>query len=550
LNFLRIKQAQCALADGRLDEAHALLSRDGVRSHRQGQRLATKLVKAYLKRGKDHLQEGRLSEALSDCQKASALGGHQKDVAELRGEVVGKMDDKRRDADRRDLTLDGARHHAREGFLSKGVAMLRGVHGDSARVERAEQELELHRTKADAVLERGGLALDREDWAAAGHHIAEARRLRPFDRRVDELAGRLSDEATAKARAVMVRGRVDIAQALLRAVSPAAGDDLGVQEMREAVGQVALASQAIQSGDARTAGRGLRKVKALLPGAKWVDEAIKQTQRIIDSRDALESGPLGLICDGYAFKAPASPAAHPAPPSQSPTHRHTTTDTRVTTPIAYHKAIDETAGRSHDVLPKQFLIQVDGAGSALTLCNAVVTVGPVSSPDRPDVGLIADPSVPTVTIQRTQDDYFLRSTQPVKVNGKTTNERLLSDGDKIELSPRCRFKFRLPHAASTTAVLEMSGTRLVRADVKRVILLDRQLVIGAGPACHLRADSAEEPVILGLRDGRLMLQSKQTMKVAGDDYGPQVGEPGAPGAGVPMDTPVNLGTMTLRITQA
>ncbi len=531
MNFLRVKQAQFALADGRLDEAHSLLSRDSVRSHRHGQRLATKLVKAYVKRGQAHLDEGRLHEALADCDKAGSLGGHQADVAELRGSVVKQMSQKRNDVERRDMKLDAARQHAREGFLSQGVAMLRGVNGESTRVEQAEQELDLHRAKADTAMERGKTALDREDWAAAGHHIAEARRLRPFDRRVDELAGRLSDDATGKAREAMQCGRVDTAQAILRAVAPAAGDDLGVQEMRDAVGQVAKASQAMQRGDARSAGRGLRKVKARLPGADWVDDAIKLADRIIESQDALENGPLGLISDGYASVTHAEPNnAHTA-----------STVANVMTPIAYHYGVNETGG-SHGVLPKQFLIQVDGAGSALASCQPVVTVGPVSSPQRPDVGLIADPSAPVVTIQRSQEDYFLRSPQPVKVNGKPTNDKLLSDGDKIELSSRCRFRFRLPHAASTTAVLEMTGSRMVRADVKRVVLLDRQLVIGAGSACHLRAESAEKPVVLNLKDGRLMVQSGQAVKVGVGDYDPQ--------HGLPMDTHVDLGTVSLRVTQA
>jgi len=91
-------------------------------------------------------------------------------------------------------------------------------------------------------------------------------------------------------------------------------------------------------------------------------------------------------------------------------------------------------------------------------------------------------------------------------------------------------------------VIELSGARLVRADVKRVILLDRQLVIGAGSACHLRADSAEEPVILNLRDGRLICQSPQTVKVGGGGYDPR--------AGVPMDTTVCVGPVSLRVTEA
>ena len=540
MNFLRVKQAQFALADGRLDEAHDLLSRDSVRSHRHGQRLATKLVKAYVKRGQAHLDEGRLHEALADCDKAGSLGGHQEDVAELRGRVVEQMSRKRSDAEQRDMKLDAARKHAREGFYSKGVAMLQGVNGESTRVAQAEQELDLHRAKADAALERGKTALEREDWAAAGHHIAEARRLRPFDRRVDDLAGRLSDDATAKVRDAMQRGRVDTAQAILRAVAPAAGDDLGVREMRDAVGQVAHASDAMRRGDARSAGRGLRKVKALLPGAKWVDEAIKLADRIIESRDALEDGPLGLISPpdySPGHSAGFAPSHADGKPNNAQTGAE---DAKPMTPIAYHHGVNETGG-SHGVLPKQFLIQVDGAGSALASCQSAVTVGPVSSPQRPDVGLIADPSAPVVTIQRSQEDYFLRSPQPVKVNGKATNDKLLNDGDKIELSPRCRFRFRLPHAASTTGVLEMTGSRLVRADVKRVVLLDRQLVVGAGSACHLRAESAEKPVVLNLKDGRLLVQSGQAVKVGAGVYDPA--------QGLPMDTLVDLGTVSLRVTQ-
>lgn len=531
MNFLRVKQAQVALADGRLDEAHGLLSRDSVRSHRHGQRLATKLVKAYVKRGRTHLEEGRLHEALADCDKAGTLGGHHEDVAELRGRVTGQMSKKRNDAAHRDMKLDAARQHAREGFFSQGVAMLRDVRGESARVEQAEQELDLHRAKADAALERGGAAVDRGDWAAAGHHIAEARRLRPFDRRVDDLADRLCDNALVKARDAIQRGRVDTAQGIIQAVSPAAGDDLGLREMRDAIDQVARASQAMQQGDARSAGRGLRKVKALLPEATWVDEAIELADRIIESQKDLENGPLGLISDGYASQARAEPInAHTGP-----------ADARLTTPIVYHHGVNETGG-SHDVLPKQFLIQVDGAGSALVSCQPAVTVGPVSSPQRPDVGLIADPAAPVVTVQRSQEDYFLRCSKPVKINGKAATDQLLNDGDKIELSPRCRFRFRLPHAASTTAALEMTGSRLVRADVKRVVLLDRQLVVGAGAACHLRAESAEKPVVLNLKDGRLFVQSGQAVKVGAGDYDPN--------HGLPMDTLVDLGMVSLRVTQA
>ncbi len=535
MNFLRIKQAQCALADGRLDEAHKLLSQESVRSHRHGQRLATKLIAAYVKRGQGHLDAGRLHEALADCEKANSLGGHGAEVSELRQKIANQMSEKRHNVELHNVALGAARQHANNGFLSRGIALLKTANNDSATVLQAEQEIELHRVKAEAAIERGGAALDREDWAAAGHHLAEARRLRPYDKQVEELAGRLTKQASARVRESLNRGRVDQAEALLRAVGPAAGDDLAIRELREAINLIVKTTDALTYGDARTAGRELRKMKALLPDAGWIDDAIKHADSIVTSREALAGGPLGLISDGYAS------AARSAPSLQDRSKK----DSGPVTPIAYNNGVNvrNDAIGSLDVLPDHFLIQVDGCGASWVTEKSAVSVGPVSSAERPDVGLIADPSAPTITIRRVEDDYFLRAPRPVNVNGKAVQEGLLNDGDKIELSPRCRFKFRMPHAASTSAVIDLSaGARMARADVKRVVLLDKQIVMGAGPACQVRADAAEQPIILCKREGKLVCQTREQVEVGGEACDAS--------QGVPVDKSVCVGSVTFRITQA
>ena len=61
--ILRIRQAECALADGRLDEAFELADRHDVRSHRRGQRLVGRLVRSLVDRGRKHLDAGRIAEA-------------------------------------------------------------------------------------------------------------------------------------------------------------------------------------------------------------------------------------------------------------------------------------------------------------------------------------------------------------------------------------------------------------------------------------------------------------------------------------------------------
>ena len=152
--------------------------------------------------------------------------------------------------------------------------------------------------------------------------------------------------------------------------------------------------------------------------------------------EEIRGGPLGLLAE--AFRPAAEPdtmgpsfSDHPEKMREDPIRR-------------------EPGG---DRLPNRFLMHVDGAGSYLVVRDRCVAVGPASSSQRPDVGLVAEPGLPTVTIERNDEDYFLVSPQPVKVNDQQVTRKLLADGDSIVLSPRCRLKFTLPNAAATTAVL-------------------------------------------------------------------------------------------------
>jgi hypothetical protein len=92
---------------------------------------------------------------------------------------------------------------------------------------------------------------------------------------------------------------------------------------------------------------------------------------------------------------------------------------------------------------------------------------------------------------------------------------LLASGERLDLSPRCRLTFRLPSAASTTAVLDLTGARLPRGDVRRVILMDQDLIIGPGSASHIVAPRLEHPVVLHLSQGRLVCQARETVKIGG-----------------------------------
>jgi hypothetical protein len=191
-------------------------------------------------------------------------------------------------------------------------------------------------------------------------------------------------------------------------------------------------------------------------------------------------------------------------------------------------------------VPSRFVLQVDGAGSFLVVTQPLVTVGPVSSPRAVDVGLMADAGTHVASIERVEEDYFLRAASAVLVNGRPCVSKLLVSGDEVALSPRCRVAFRVPNVASTSAVLDLTGTRYPRADVRRVILLDRELVIGPGPGAHVRIDELTEKVVLHVRDGRLFVQTAQPV-LAGD-------RPVAPKTAVALGAHMKAGPVSFVVT--
>ena len=65
--FLRLKQAESAIVDGRLDEAFDIVQSEQIKQHRRGQKLIGRLARAFTKRGQENLDTERIQLALVDC---------------------------------------------------------------------------------------------------------------------------------------------------------------------------------------------------------------------------------------------------------------------------------------------------------------------------------------------------------------------------------------------------------------------------------------------------------------------------------------------------
>jgi hypothetical protein len=195
------------------------------------------------------------------------------------------------------------------------------------------------------------------------------------------------------------------------------------------------------------------------------------------------------------------------------------------------------ASSSDAAVPSEFVMQMDGIGSYLVFRHSRITVGPISSSARPTLGLMAEPNLPVIAVERIDDDYFLRSDQMIEVNGHVTKDKMLVDGDRIALSPRCRLQFRRPNPASTTAMLALSGARLGRPDIRNVILMDRDILAGPFTNNHILSEHLDETVTFFFQNGRLLCRATGPVTVDG--------RPMQPDKGLAMGAPIGIGKLSM-----
>jgi hypothetical protein len=273
------------------------------------------------------------------------------------------------------------------------------------------------------------------------------------------------------------------------------------------------------------------ETELICPNAGWLNSVSEQSLKAADMLDELAASPLGLEMDDISLENNI--------PENNRKNKKIVSHDEPTSPGVPNRLSNNT--QRDFSLSSRFVMQVDGVGSFLVLRENKVTIGPVSSSAQPLVGLMADPNLPVATIERIEDDYFIRSSSPIKVNGTAVTDKLLVDGDRISLSSRCSMKFHIPNPASTTAVIQLSGSRLGRADVREVILMDRDILIGQSTGHHITAQSLDETIAMYAQNGRLLCKTKE--KILVNDT------PISSKEGIPVDKQVRIGQISFVITK-
>ena len=527
--ILRLKQVASAIADGRLDEAFDLVQSKDIREHRRGQKLIGQLARAFAERGQENLEAERIQLALADCNKAEKLAGNTADVAKLRSAICSEMEQKRLRSRHRSFKVAQARQHIQDGWISAGEEILKDAGNEDGQAGIVLQQAAIERLHTSEAVTKAEKALLRNDLDAAIDFVLKTGAAGSQNEQVVELISKLRSLAIRQIKESFDSGRLDMAYSLWQRVSPIADGCGEISELGSALSQCSKAAEHVAAGRPREAVNLLRKVKLTCPSAKWLGTVTEQSRQAAELLDELAASPLGL---DIARR-------------QDMEDRIQQTDNEAQSLSAgLPKAMPgeiSSDNRAESSLPSKFVLQIDGVGSFYVLRDASITVGPISSSARPTVGLMVDPNLPAVTIERSEDDYFIKSSSPVRVNDVTTTNKLLVDADRINLSPRCGMKFNIPNPASTTATLSLPSARLGRADVRRIILMDRDILIGPTEGNHVLAESLDETIALYTQNGRLLCRAKD--KILVDDKAV------SSTAGLPVNKQIRIGQISLVLTE-
>lgn len=531
--ILQIKQAETSLADGRLDEAYEIARDDRIRQHRRGQQLVTRLAGALARRGREHLEQQCPAQALADCNKAEKLAGNKPEIAELRKALVEAGINNRQKQQHQNIRIAKARDCIHKGWLSAGEHILQDDAGDDGAADVLLEMAATRRVENEAAFRRGQEALDRGDLEAAFEIVRQSGKSEHQNKDMADLTAHVKKLAAERIRQALEQGRIDQAKALLNRVLPLAGQTFEIAELERLTGKISRVCHYIRNGQPRQALHILAQLKNTLPSAGWINKAIGNMEQAANALEALRSGPLGLaMSSGFARQSPGESVVSHEPATVR------TEDQNISGTLSTR---DDNEFPIDAQIPGRFIIQIDGVGSFLVLRETLVTVGPISSEQRPGIGLVAEPDLPVVTIERIEEDYFLRAARPVCVNDKQVNEKLLNNNDNIALSDRCRLKFQLPNAASTTACIVFSGAKHPRLDVRQAIMMDREIIVGPGSTAHIRVDRGSDSIVLFLRNGQLHCRTKENVEVQG--------KPLPPHTGLPMEVPVKIGGVSLVLTK-
>ncbi len=506
MRTLKLRQAEVALSDGRLDEAYDLLIVPDIRAHRRGQTLTSQLVEKLKDRIREHRAADRFEAALKDCDRAYRLGGNQSDLAELKEDVLADVarSNERRTHQRRIQREAHARIDG--GDLTLGHVLCEQLPDANQERKLLSAEIQMKQQAAGKSIERAEAAISRDDFQDTVDALCEAKIHAAQNQRVKQLSRQTCQSMLGLARSDMCNGQLVSARRRLSMIERLAEQDLELATLTDILNRCEKAADCLCRRQLHEAREHLLAAGQMLSDTTWIDSTLELIETAQAAHEALQASPLSLM---------SAEAKGRVEQRQS--------DARQAQRVPVSAA-------------SRLLVRVDGAGRLMAIAKPALRVGPRRA--AVDLPLQMTRSIPTLLIERRDDDYFISTAEAIELNGQQTKSSLLSDGDQITIGSRCSIKFRMPCAASRTALLQITGSRLEPRDVRTVILMDDAFLIGPDAQAHIRVRNLQRRFAVVQREGRLYVQC--------------VAERGSESSRRPIElgVPVDLGGAALQIDEA
>lgn len=477
--IFRLKRAEHAMNDGRLDEAFEVLSDNAVQAHRRGQELISKLVVKLIARGTEHLEASRHREALADCDRAIKLGGHNGNAVAIREQAIELDRANARRSQLRQRTIDAAKRHIQGGEIELGQLACDKLSVGST-VAELKNEAERREALISGRLQRIRRLVDDDQYDEALVALRELKSICPLHQEYLVLRTSVCQAAVLRVESAIDDGRLTAARDSMDRLYGLA-DSQKYIECKQTIDLCQQAASAIANNDLVHAIATLRQLRQLRADAEWIATALTAAEESVAARDRLNNTPLVLFTDNRAEIRPHA---------------------QITATPSRNGGRCVTASISSGV-PNVFILQVDGAPSCYVHRNEAISFGPRSSTTQNDIEILGQ-GISHVKIHREDGDYFLQCDKPIVVNNRTTDSKLLSHGDRIELGPRSSLRFSVPCAASSSAVIDLTGCRTPNGGCRRLILLDNAIVLANNASSHVRSSAISEPHVLFVRDGKLL----------------------------------------------
>lgn len=522
LLFMRLRAAEKALGEGRLDEAYRLATQPDIREHKRGKTLLGGLSEKFVARAREFYRADRFSEALMDLDRAQAGGEMQKEIDELRGYIRTVAAEQSRKEESQIRRVEEARHRIERGSLAAGRNLLERADEGLAAVDALRRKAEERAEDVKQTLDQVRRLMTSMQWSSAAERLRRAKGLDGHAPEIAALEAEVCETVLSSARGAIVEGRLSRAQGEIDALRELGKGLPARRELEEMLRLSREASDALRMHEYCAARRHTMSLARLLPDAKWVVAAIGSIRQIDELNTELAAGPLGSSV-GAANASPGkkTPLSPPLIWGEAPVGaRGGELRARLDETIAVPARID-----IDDMLPTKLLLLVDGGGSYLLLRGPQASVGRVASEIPADVPIFSDISERHANLNRVDDDYFVMGARDIEIDGRKAHRALLRDGDRVVLGKKAKFTFRLPSRKSGSALLELSDTTKMPNDVRRVVLFNQTAMIGQSNNVHVYCRHAGPTLLLFERNGSLWLRAQNDGFVDTQAIALRLGEP-------------------------